>query len=231
MGNRKTPESGSKENSRVRRNLDLRLTELQDKVLLLGSLVQKSVQDSVQALQEQDLGKAKEILAQNGLFRHKRNSIEADALTLISTQHPVAGDLRTLVAVLEIATELERMGRYTEEISQMALMIGVKPEPNPVPLIPEMAQRVMEMFFQALGAFARRDLELARAIPAQDDEVDALYRRVHQSLTSLKDRNTNWDNQFRLLRVAHNLERVGDRVTNICEWVIFAITGELLELN
>lgn len=215
----------------MRRNLDLRLTELQDKVLLLGSLVQKSVQDSVQALQEQDLGKAKEILAQNGLFRHKRNSIEADALTLISTQHPVAGDLRTLVAVLEIATELERMGRYTEEISQMALMIGVKPEPNPVPLIPEMAQRVMEMFFQALGAFARRDLELARAIPAQDDEVDALYRRVHQSLTSLKDRNTNWDNQFRLLRVAHNLERVGDRVTNICEWVIFAITGELLELN
>lgn len=215
----------------MRRTLDIRLGELQEKVLLLGSLVQKSVQDSIQALQEQDFGKAKEILAQNGLFRHKRNSIEADALTLISTQHPVAGDLRNLVAILEIAAELERMGRYTEEISQLALMIGVETAPHSVPLIPAMAHKVQAMFYQALSAYAWRDLELATTIPAQDHEVDAMYRCIHQSLLCLRDGTANWDRQFRLLRAAHNLERIGDRVTNICEWVIFAISGELLELN
>jgi phosphate transport system protein len=144
----------------------------------------------------------------------------------------MAGDLRTLAAVLEIATELERIGDYAKGIARINLMMGEKPLLKPLIDIPRMAVKVRDMLHRALDAFIRRDVALARAIPAEDHEVDDLYNQVYRELLTymMADPRTI-DRATHLLWVAHNLERAADRVTNICERVIFTVTGEMKELD
>jgi phosphate transport system protein len=208
------------------------LQGLQDEVLVLGSMVEKAIIASVESLKQRDRQKARQLIAEDRMFNKKRFAIEDDTLVLIATQQPMAGDLRTLAAVLAIISELERIGDYAKGIAKINLMIGEEPLIKPLVDIPWMAEKVRDMLHQALEAFVQRDVDLARAIPDEDDEVDALYNQVYRELlTFIMNDPSTIDQATYLLWVAHNLERAADRVINICERVVFTVTGELMEMD
>jgi phosphate transport system protein len=144
----------------------------------------------------------------------------------------MAKDLRILAAVLEIVTELERIADYAKGIAKINLMMGFEPLVKPLVDIPRMAEKAQDMLHRALDAFVRQDVALARAIPQEDDEVDGLYNQVYRELMTYIIADPSIIQQANyLLWVAHNLERAADRVSNICERVIFTVTGEMLELD
>jgi phosphate transport system protein len=208
------------------------MQHLQDEILVLGSMVRKAILEAVDSLKARDLETAHRLIAGDRVINEKRFAVESETLTLIATQQPMAGDLRTLAAVLEIATELERMGDYAKGIARISLMIGAEPLVKPLIDIPIMAEKGMDMLDRALDAFVRRDVELARAIPREDDGVDALYNQVYRELLVLIMADPATINQAtHLLWVAHNLERAADRVTNICERVVFTVTGRMQEMD
>jgi phosphate transport system protein len=215
-----------------RETFDRELQSLQDEVLILGSMVEKAIVESVDVLKRRDKEGSRRLIAEDQLINEKRFAIEADTLVAIATQQPMAGDLRTLAAVFEIATELERIGDYAKGIAKINLMMEDKPFIKPLIDIPLMAVKARDMLHQALEAFVRRDVDLARAIPARDDEVDALYNQVYRELlTHIMADPRKIDQATHLLWVAHNLERAADRVINLCERVVFTVTGELTEMD
>jgi len=216
----------------VRQTFELDMQRLLNEVLALGSMVESAIIDSVEVLKRRDLEGARRLIAGDRLINEKRFAIEADCLVLIATQQPLAGDLRTLAAVLELSTELERIGDYAKGIARINLMMGEGPLVKPLIDVPRMAEKARSMLHRALDAFVRRDVALARAIPVEDDEVDALYNQVYRELMTfiMADPRTI-DQANYLLWVAHNLERAADRVTNICERVIFTVTGEMMEMD
>lgn len=217
----------------TRETFDRELQRLQDEVLVLGSLVEKAIVESVDLLKRRDTdGSCRLIREDRRVINQKRYAIESDALTLIATQQPMAVDLRLIAAILEIAHELERMGDYAKGIAKINVMMGGEPLLKPLIDVPLMAEKAASMLHRALEAFVQRDVELARAIPEEDDEVDALYNQVYRELLILMMENPrDIDRATYLLWVAHNLERTADRVANICERVIFTVTGEMVEMD
>lgn len=208
------------------------LQALQDDMLALGSIVENALAESVEALLRRDRDAARRLIAQDRLINERRYAIETDTLVLIATQQPMAGDLRELAAILEIAMELERIGDYAKGIGQINLRLGPEPLLEPIRHVRPMEDKVRGMLHRSLDAFVRRDGAMARAIPAEDDEVDVLYNAVYYELLDHVIANREVIEQANmLLWVAHNLERAADRVINICERVVFTITGELVELN
>ena len=216
----------------VRETFERELQRLQDEVLALGSMVEKAIVEAVDILKRRDMERARRLIAGDEAINKRRFAIEADCLVLIATQQPMASDLRTLAAILEIVTELERMGDYAKGIAKINLLMGEKPLLKPLIDIPRMAEKAQSMLHRALEAFVNRDVELAKAIPLEDDEVDALYNQVYRELLTyiIADPRTI-DQATYLLWVAHNLERTADRVTNICERVVFTVTGEMVEMD
>jgi len=216
----------------VRKTFKRELQRLQDEILVLGSTVENAITESVESLKRLDSQGARRLIAQDTEINRHRFAIEADALSLIATQQPIAGDLRVIAAVLDIAGELERMGDYAKGIARITLMMEGQTPLKPLCDIPLMAEKARQMLHRSLEAFAKRDVDLARAIPADDDEVDALFNQVYRELITLILENPrNIDGATYLLWVIHNLERAADRVTNICERVIFTVTGELVDLS
>ncbi len=216
----------------VRETFERDLQKLQDDVLVLGSMVENAIVKSVQDLKRQDQEAARELIAGDRKLNEKRFAIEDEALTLIATQQPMAGDLRVIAAVLDITHELERIGDYAKGIAKINLMIGNKPFIKPLVDVPRMAEKARDMLHRALEAFIRQDHELARSIPPEDDIVDCLYNQVYRELMTYILADTRAIEQAnQLLWVAHNLERAADRVTNICERVVFTVTGEMTELD
>ena len=215
-----------------RETFERELQRLQDEILALGSMVENAIMESVETLKRRDMEGSRRLIAQDRIINEKRFAIEADALVLIATQQPMAGDLRIFAAILMLATELERIGDYAKGIARINLMIGEGPLLKPLIDIPRMAEKARTMLHRALDAFIQRDVALARSIPAEDDEVDALYNQVYRELmTFIMANPRNIDQANHLLWVAHNLERAADRVTNICERVIFTVTGKLAEMD
>jgi len=216
----------------TRNNFDQQLKKLQDDVLTLGGMVEEAITSSVDILKRRDMEASRRLIAYDRHINEKRFTIEHGALTLIATQQPMAGDMRTLAAVLEIVTELERIGDYAKGIANINLKIGAEPLIKPLIDIPQMAQKARDMLHRSLDAFVRQDVDLARAIPPEDDEVDNLYNQVYRELiTMIMSNPHNIDQSTYLLWAAHNLERTADRVINICERVVFTVTGEMEELN
>ena len=206
------------------------LNHLQDEVLLLGSMVEDAIVNSVECLKRRDFEGSRRLMAQDHMINEKRFAIEQGTLTLIATQQPIAGDLRTVAAVLEIANELERMGDYAKGIGKINLMIGDQPLMKPLVDVPRMAEKARDMLHRALEAFIQHDVEAARKIPGEDEEVDDLYNQVYRELmTYILADPRNIEQANYLLWAAHNLERTADRVTNICERVVFTVTGEMAE--
>jgi phosphate transport system protein len=214
----------------IRAGYHRRLREIQDDILVMGSMAEKALINSVQALKKRDLASARQIVADDIKINRKRFEIEERCIQLIATQQPMAGDLRTIIAVLSIITELERIGDYAEGIARVVIMIGDEPPLKPLIDIPRMAERTTRMLRECLEAFINRDVDSARRIAAEDDEIDSLYDQVFRELLTfmIEDPRTI-TRATRLIWVAHNLERSADRVTNICERTVFAVTGKMEE--
>ena len=212
--------------------LDQGLKELHADVLTLGSMVEKSIQRSVEALRTRDASVARRVIEDDTRVNALRFQIEDRALLLIATQQPLVHDLRTIAAVLNIITDLERMGDHAEGTATISLMIGDEPLLKPLLDIPRMAETVTDMLRRALLAFTDHDIVSARRVAAEDDAVDALYNQVYRELLTFMLGDPRTIHQATLLLwAAHNLERIGDRVTNICERVLFTETGHMQELR
>jgi phosphate transport system protein len=208
------------------------LHRLMDEVLELGAMAERAISESVQTLKDRDIAHARAIIEADRHVNEKRYAIENEALTLIATQQPMAGDLRTLAAILEIASELERMADYAKGIANIAVMIGTDSLIKPLNDIPRMAAKACDMLHRSLEAFIRRDVEAARAIPKEDTEVDRLYEQIYRELVTYIMADPRAIEQAnKLTWVAHNLERVADRVGNICERIVFSLTGHGEELD
>jgi phosphate transport system protein len=216
----------------VRKTFESEIQQVKDDVLILGSMVEKALLDSVDALRKRDIKASEIIFADDKEINKKRFEIENHLMILIATQQPMARDLRILASSLEIISELERMGDYAKGIANINIRMGDAPLLKPLIDVPRMANKGVDMLHRALTSFVDEDVETARALPVEDDEVDALYNQVYRELMTfvIADPTTieraNW-----LLWVAHNLERFADRVTNICERTIFIATGEMAEIK
>lgn len=216
----------------LRKTFESEIQQVKDEVLVLGSMVEQAILNTVEALKKRDIKASEEILQADKLINQKRFDIENKLMILIATQQPMARDLRLLASCMEIISELERMGDYAKGIANINIRMGDEPLLKPLIDIPRMAQKDVDMLHRALTAFVNEDVEMAKAIPIEDDEVDALYNQIYRELMTfiIQDPKTieraNW-----LLWVAHNLERVADRVTNICERTIFIVTGEMAEIK
>ncbi|MBK8433770.1 MAG: phosphate signaling complex protein PhoU [Chloroflexi bacterium] len=208
------------------------IQRLEADVLSLGHMVQKAIVEVVEALRRQDAAVAHRIIADDAYVNNRRYDIEAECMALIATQQPMARDLRTLAAILAIASELERIHDYAKGIGKIILLIGHQPLIKPIIDLPRMAQKVQGMLHRAILAFARRDVQLARALPQEDDEVDDLYNQIYREIfTYILADPKNLEQGNYLLWAAHNLERTADRVTNICERTIYTVTGQMVELD
>lgn len=216
----------------LRKTFETEIKQVKDEVLVLGSMVEQAILDSVEALKKRDIKAAEKILQADRDINKKRFDIENQLMILIATQQPMAHDLRLLASIMEIISELERMGDYAKGIANINIRMGDTPLLKPLIDVPRMAQKGADMLHRSLTAFINEDIETARKIPVEDDEVDALYNQVYRELMTfvIADPTTieraNW-----LLWVAHNLERFADRVTNICERTVFIVTGELTEIS
>jgi phosphate transport system protein len=209
-----------------------RLRDIQDELLVMGSMVEKAISRSIEALKNRDLKLANQIIADDQKINEKRFEIEDTCIQLIATQQPMAGDLRTIVSVFSIISELERIGDHAEGIAKIVVMIGDEPPLKPLIDIPRMAEKTIDMLHRSLDAFMNCDQEIAQKIAAEDDAIDDLYNQVYRELVSymVEDPKTI-TRATRLLWVAHNLERCADRVTNICERIVFTVTGKMSEIN
>jgi len=216
----------------LRKTFESEIQHVKDDVLMLGSMVEEAILNTVEALKKRDIKASEEILKADKLINKKRFDIENKLMILIATQQPMAHDLRLLASTMEIISELERMGDYAKGIANINIRMGDEPLLKPLIDIPRMAQKDVDMLHRALTAFINEDVETAKALPIEDDEVDALYNQIYRELMTfvIQDPKTieraNW-----LLWVAHNLERVADRVTNICERTIFIATGDMTEVK
>ena len=213
----------------VRADFDRNLKLLQEELLLLGGLVEKAIVDAIEALKTRDIELSHKVVSQDDIIDQKTNQIEEKAIDLIATQQPIAIDLRTLMSVIHISVELERMGDYAEGIGKIGVMMGNDPPVKPLVYIPKMATKSSDMLKRSLDALVKRDPALARQVCEDDDEVDNLYDLIYKDLIALMiDDPTTIQRATYLMWVAHDLERIADRATNIAERVIFLVTGQLV---
>ncbi|ODS31411.1 MAG: phosphate uptake regulator [Candidatus Scalindua rubra] len=216
----------------TRKTFQENIKALEKELICEGEMVSVAIDRSVKALKDLDTEEAKKIVNDDLKINKKRWDIEEKCIHLFATQQPVATDLRELIAVLSITTDLERMGDHAEGIAKIVIMHGDKPLVKPLIDIPRMAEKATHMLTRSLEAFVSRDEKTARAICDEDDEVDALYEQIYRELLTImiEDPKTITRATY-LLWAAHNLERIADRVTNICERIVFLVTGTMEEIN
>ncbi len=211
-----------------RTDFDRHLRLLEDDLLMLGSMVEKAIASSLDALQRRDFDAAQEVIAGDDHIDNKRFEVEEKCVNLIATQQPLATDLRVIIALLHITQELERMGDYAEGVAKIGIAMGDEPPLKPLIDIPRMAIKAEGMVRRSLDALVNRDVVTAQVVLNDDDEVDALYEQVYRELLTymIEDPRAIRRATY-LLWVAHDLERIADRATNIAERVIFLVTGRL----
>jgi phosphate transport system protein len=213
--------------------LERELQHLQSEILRLGSEVEDHLTEVVHVLRRRDRGRSQALIRSDEWVNELRVKIGMDCLKLIALQQPAAGDMRLIAAMIEIAGELERIHDYIKGIAKINLLIDeTRDIDHLVILFPEMAEKARNMLHQALDAFTERDADLARQIPALDNDVDELYREAYQQILNFLAANPHeFEDAHRLEWAAHNLERSADRVINICEWVAYMVTGIFVELD
>ena len=216
----------------VRESFSKYIKELEKEVTEMGEMVIVAITRSVEALKTLNVNEARRIITDDTLINRRRWDIEEKCINLIATQQPVASDLREILAILCIVTDLERMGDYAEGIGKIVVMHGSEPLVKPLVDIPRMAEKAVSMLKKSLDAFLRRDAQAAMAINSEDDEVDLLYEQVYRVLLNymIEDPRTITRATY-LIWVAHNLERFADHITNICERIVFLVTGTMSEVK
>jgi phosphate transport system protein len=214
----------------LRTAFDEQLNKLREDILALGSMVQEALLESMEYLKARDIAASKQLIKRDQIIDDKRYAIESDALALIAMQQPMAGDMRTIAAALFIANELERIGDYAKSIGRVNVRIGDEPLMKPLIDMPRMTVQSESMLGRALQAFVTGDVSLAHAVIREDEIVDDLYDQVYAELMTLIMQDVSKIRQANLLLMgAHNLERAADRCTNICERVIYSVTGKLID--
>ena len=215
-----------------RQTLDREIHHLQDEVLLLGSMVEQAMLNAIDTLKRRDIESARKVYLNDDLINEKRYAIENRVLILFATQQPIAHDLRLLAAILEVITELERMGDYAKGIAKIVMKIGQSDIPIPGREISQMGDLAAGMLHRALSAFITEDVAMAYRIPKEDELVDDLYTQIYRKMMAAMIADPEIiDHSNYIMWVVHNIERTADRVTNICERTIFIATGELLEID
>lgn len=208
------------------------IRQLQDEVLALGSMAEKALLDAFESLRDGDAEWSRKIVEDDKYINQKRFEIEDRCIFVIASQQPMASDLRVLASILYIITDLERIADHAEGIARINLLLGDEPLPRRLGYIPAMADRAVSMLRDSLKAYIERDVDSARRICDADDEVDRLQDSVYDECIRqmIADPSTIQRNTY-LLWTAHNLERIADRCTNICERVIYLVTGHMVEIN
>jgi phosphate transport system protein len=216
----------------TRETFDEQLKALEQDVLDMGRLVDRAIELSVDALAKRDIDLSRRVIREDDAINQAQRDIEEQCLVLIATQQPLASDLRVIFAVANIATELERMADHAKGIGQIGVMMGPREPLKPLIDIPRMAAKSRWLLERELAAFINRDVELARSLGDEDDEVDRLYDQVFRELLIfMMDDPRTITRATYLLWVAHNLERIADRAINIGERVVFLVKGEIEEHN
>ncbi|MGB3904092.1 MAG: phosphate signaling complex protein PhoU [Anaerolineae bacterium] len=215
-----------------RETFDEQLKELEQELLAMSELVDRAIDRSVQALAERDIELSRHVIKDDEAINQVQHDIEEKCLVLIATQQPLASDLRVIFAVANIATELERMADHAKGIGQIGVLMGPREPLKPLIDIPRMADKGRWLLARELEAFVNRDVELARSLGVEDDEIDRLYDQVFRELLIfMMDDPRTITRATYLLWVAHNLERIGDRAVNMGERVVFLVTGKIEEHN
>lgn len=211
----------------ARTDYDRDLRMLQDELLVLGSIVEKAIARSMDALKRRDMEASLDVIKQDDVIDEKQTDLEERCVDLIATQQPLAGDLRILLTVLHVSVELERIGDYAEGISKISLLISNEPPLSSVTGIPRMAELSSDMLRRSLDALVNRDIVAARGVWTDDDEMDDLYEKVVNDLLNVMMSDSSTIRRAtHLLWVAHDLERIADRTTNIAERIIYLVTGK-----
>jgi len=215
-----------------RATLDQEARAINDDLLRMQKLVDQSILRSVDSLKRRDQTLAQQVIDEDVEINDLRFKIEEACLSLIATQQPAASDLRSVIAAMHMVVEMERMADHATGIAKTVIMMGDEPLLKPLVHIPKMAELARDMLRDSLQAYNERDAEKARQIAVRDDDMDGLYRAVFDELVKIMSKTPGSATRATyLLWCAHNLERIGDRVTNIVERVIFVNTGDMQELN
>ncbi len=216
----------------MRESFEEYIKKLNTEVVELSNMVSAAVSRSIDALGSQDIEKANQIINDDLLINKKRWHIEEKCINLIALQQPVATDLRDIIAVLNIATELERIGDYAEGIARIAIMLGNEPLIKTLVFLPQMAEKANSMLKRSMQALVNKDAKMASAICNEDDEVDKLYNDAYHDLLMRMIKDPGIISKVTpLIWASHNIERIADRVTNICERIIFLATGSMPQVN
>lgn len=208
------------------------IIQLENEMVELGKMGINAVEQSMEALKTHNTAAANKIVYDDALINKKRWEIEDKCINLIALQQPVASDLREIIAILNIVTDLERIGDYAEGIAKIVIMIGDEPLVRTLDSLPKMAKKGIDMLDRAITAFVKRDADTAFKICNEDDEVDALHEKAYHNLLQCMIQNPSQiTGATRLMWASHNLERIADRVTNICERTVFLVTGSVQKIN
>lgn len=203
-----------------------------DELLAMGSQVGSALDQAVESLVKRDFEKSRLVIAEDWHINARYYDIEQGCVNLIATQQPMAVDLRMLTSMISVSAELERIADYGKGIAKINLLIGEEPLMKRLVDIPTMAKNAQWMLHRSLVAFSRKDVDLAREVPLEDDAIDELYQQVYRELITHMLENPQYINQANyLLWVAHNLERAADRCTNICQRVVYMVTGQIVNLE
>jgi phosphate transport system protein len=216
----------------TRSAFERQLAEVQEGMLVMAGMVETSITQSIEALRLRDVALARRTIENDVEIDRRRYEVEEKCIELISLQAPLASDLRTIISVLHISVDLERMGDHAEGIAKIALMLADEPPLKPYIDIPRMAEVAIDMLHGSVEAYKMRDTKRAREIIDMDDVVDALYEQVyHELLLFMINDPTLTQRATYMIWVAHNLERIADRTTNICERVVYLVEGRIQDLN
>ncbi len=216
----------------TRTGFDSALESLHHDILTMGSIVEKQIHQSIEALVEKDSDLAEQIIANDDLVDNLEKDIENKCIRLIGKEQPLAIDLRTIFTSSKIITDLERIADHAVDIAKVVKRLKGQDYIKELIDIPKMAQVVEKMIKESLDAFIEGDVDAAYAVCKMDDEVDAYYKIIFNDLLKIMIRDQTSINQgTQFMFVAKNLERIADHVTNICEWTVYLVTGELLDLN
>ena len=213
----------------MRIRFDEQLEQLNEEMINMGNMIEASIGNAVKALMKQDEELAKKTMAGDEKIDRTERKIEDLCLRLLLQQQPVARDLRNISSALKMVTDMERIGDHATDISELAIVLSKKTYVKKLDHIEEMAKETMVMLIQSLEAFVEKDLDKAQKVIAHDDVVDDLFEKVKKELIALiRDHADEGEQAVDLLMVTKYFERIGDDATNIAEWVIFSITGQIV---
>lgn len=208
------------------------INEVQNELQQMAEMVGGAIKSSIDALKDRDIETSRQVVKNDILVNRKRFDIEERCIRLIATQQPMAVDLRILFSIVNIITDLERIGDHAEGIAKISVSIGDEPLVKPLIDLPRMAEKALSMLERCMKAYMERDIETAKRICNEDDEVDALYDQIYRELLLLMIENPRIiKDATYLIWAAHNIERIADRVTNIAERVVYMVTGKMEEMN